>query len=541
MVFWHTRPDGEFVGPEPTVNEGEKLITTTNPLTGATSVTEVEETTPGEVDGLAKQAQDATARLAKVGREGRARLLDAIADSLETGRELLVRTADEETGLGPKRLNGELTRSVFQFRLFAEALLEGSYLEVMIDHAGETPLGAAPDLRRMLLPIGPVAVFGASNFPFAFSVAGGDTASALAAGCPVVVKAHDSHPLTSLRSLEAIVEAVAAQGMPEGTIGMVFGQDAAGQLIEHPAIKAVSFTGSLATGRLLLDMVNRRQDPIPFFGELSSLNPLVVTTGAAKARTAEIANGLFTSFTGSGGQLCTKPGVAFVPEGPDGDNLVDVLRDLTVGGAGHVLLNQRIAESFETIAGRLVTRGASVEGRGETNESEAGFVVAPTLLTTTTSDLSADLTEECFGPLLVVARYVATSDLHRAFQQIPPSLTATIHAEDDEVERVAELSDALEPSVGRIVYNGFPTGVRVSWAQHHGGPWPSTNSQHSSVGVTSIRRFLRPFVWQDAPSTVLPAELHDGYSAISRRVDGKMITSREGQRQPLIDVTESSA
>jgi len=509
------------------VNEGEKLITTTNPLTGATSVTEVEETTPGEVDALAKQAQDATARLAKVGREGRARLLDAIADSLETGRELLVRTADEETGLGPKRLNGELTRSVFQFRLFAEALREGSYLEAMIDHAGETPLGAAPDLRRMLVPIGPVAVFGASNFPFAFSVAGGDTASALAAGCPVVVKAHDSHPLTSLRSLEAIVEAVAAQGMPDGTIGMVFGQDAAGRLIEHPAIKAVSFTGSLATGRLLLDMVNRRPDPIPFFGELSSLNPLVVTAGAAKARTVEIANGLFTSFTGSGGQLCTKPGVAFVPEGPDGDQLVDTLRDLTVGGAGHVLLNQRIAESFETIAGRLVTNGASVEGRGETNESEAGFVVAPTLLTTTASDLSADLTEECFGPLLVVARYVATSDLHQAFQQIPPSLTATIHAEDDEVERFAELFDVLEPSVGRIVYNRFPTGVRVSWAQHHGGPWPSTNSQHSSVGVTSIRRFLRPFVWQDAPSTVLPAELRDGYSAISRRVDGKMIMPPE--------------
>lgn len=503
------------------------MITTTNPRTGTTTATEVEETSAQSVDALAVRAQNVAPALGGMGREGRARLLEAIADSLEDDRSALVRIADEETGLGEARLNGELSRSAFQFRLFAEALREGSYLEAMIDHAGDTPLGPGPDLRRMLVPIGPVAVFGASNFPFAFSVAGGDTASALAAGCPVILKAHDSHPLTSLRSFEAIAGAVVEAGAPEGSVGMVFGQDAAGRLISHPAVKAVSFTGSLTTGRVLLDIVNRREDPIPFYGELSSLNPLVITRGAAGSRHAEIAQGLYTSFTGSGGQLCTKPGVAFVPSGPEGDRLVDTLRELTVGAAGHVLLNQRISEAFGTISGRLVANGASLVARGPVTDVE-GFTVPPTLLTTAATDLSGDLTEECFGPLVVVVRYDDTAEVVSAFQRIPPSLTATIHCDEDEVELLQDLTRALEPSVGRVVFNGYPTGVRVSWAQHHGGPWPSTNSQHTSVGVTAMRRFLRPFVWQNAPSAVLPDELREDYTAVPRRVDGALTLPTSG-------------
>ncbi len=498
------------------------MTTTTNPRTGESTEISVQETTTAEVDTLVEGAQHALDYLAGLGREGRARLLDAVADALESAREELVRVADEETGLGEPRLNGELSRSAFQFRLFATAVREGSYLEAIIDHAGETPLGPGPDLRRMLVPIGPVAVFGASNFPFAFSVAGGDTASALAAGCPVVIKAHDSHPLTSLRSFEAIRSALASGGAPEGTAALVFGQPAAGRLISHPFVRAVGFTGSLSTGRVLLEIINGRDDPIPFYGELSSLNPLVVTAGAAAARAEEVARGLFTSFTGSGGQFCTKPGVAFVPTGADGDRLVGELAELTGAGTGHVLLNQRISDSFHAISGRLVEAGAPVAARGPDPEGK-GFVVPPVLLTTRAADLSEELAEECFGPLLIVARYDDVKDVAAAFERLPASLTATVHAEDDEADLVGELSRVLEPAVGRLVYNGYPTGVRVSWAQHHGGPWPSTNSQHTSVGVTAIRRFLRPFVWQDAPESVLPEELHEDYTGIARRVDGTLV------------------
>lgn len=522
-VVQKTMRGGTPLKPNVDFSRSYQMISTTNPRTGVTVDSELRETSPAEVDAMAEAACRAAPELEQLGRVGRGALLHEVARSLESSREDLVRIANEETGLGEKRLNGELTRSIYQFKLFAEALSEGSYTEAIIDHAGETPLGPGPDLRRMLRPIGPVAVFGASNFPFAFSVAGGDTASALAAGCPVILKAHDSHPLTSLRSFGAIVSALASGGGPDGSVGLVFGKDAAGRLIAHPSIKAVSFTGSLATGRVLLEIVNKREEPIPFYGELSSLNPLVVTSQAARARSSELAKGLFVSFTGSGGQLCTKPGIAFVPAGPDGDSLVEALREMTVAGSGQVLLNQRIVESFETIAGRLVTCGAVVEGRGETDPHATGFVAAPTLLTTSALKLSGDLTEECFGPLIVVVRYEDVSELAQAFKQIPPSLTATILAEDDESELVAELTRTLESSVGRIVYNGYPTGVRVSWAQHHGGPWPSTNSQHTSVGVTAIRRFLRPFVWQNAPASVLPDELREGPAAIPRRVDGKIV------------------
>ncbi|HEY6935191.1 MAG TPA: aldehyde dehydrogenase (NADP(+)) [Marmoricola sp.] len=498
------------------------MITTTNPATGTTTETALEDTTPAQVDELVRRAQAAGEELHALGRERRAQLLEAVADALEADRERLVRTAMEESGLPEGRLNGELTRSAFQFRLFAEALREGSYLEAAIDHAADTPLGPGPDLRRMLLPIGPVAVFGASNFPFAFSVAGGDTASALAAGCPVLIKAHDSHPLTSLYSQEAIESGLAKAGAPEGSTALVFGLDAAGKLISHPLVRAVSFTGALSTGRTLMEIVNQREDPIPFYGELSSINPLVITSGAARARTEEIAKGLFGSVTGSGGQLCTKPGVAFVPSGAEGDELVDRLTSLVEEAAGHVMLNERIASAYDAISQRLLEAGATLAARAPDPSGE-GFLAAPMLLTTTAGEMSAELSEECFGPLLVVARYDDTAELGEAISRMPSSLTATLHVEDDETEAAELLSHELGHSVGRLVYNGYPTGVRVSWAQHHGGPWPSTNSQHTSVGVTAIRRFLRPFVWQNAPASVLPEELRDDYDAIPRRVDGRLV------------------
>lgn len=505
------------------------MITTTNPRTGVSAATDLEATSAVEVDGIVERAQKAAFEFAACGREGRARMLDAIADSLDAGRDVLVQTADEETGLGTPRLNGELSRSIFQFRLFAEALREGSYIEAMIDQATETALGAAPDLRRMLVPVGPVAVFGSSNFPFAFSVAGGDTASALAAGCPVVLKAHSSHPLTSLRSFEALESGLAGADAPDATVGLVFGQAAGRVLVAHPAIKAVGFTGSLAAGKALQNVISDRDAPIPFYGELSSLNPLVITANAAGARSAQIAQGLFTSFTGSAGQLCTKPGIAFVPTGEAGDSLVEAIRDLVEQAEGQVLLNRRIFDAYQEISERLINLGgAVVAARTATATATGGFLTAPTLLTTRATHMTDELTEECFGPLIVVVRYENLAELDDAFRQLPNSLTATVHVEDDEPELLTELTDRLAPRTGRIIYNGFPTGVRVSWAQHHGGPWPATNSLHTSVGVTAIRRFLRPFVWQDAPQSVLPQELRDGPVAVPRRLDGRIVLPAEG-------------
>jgi NADP-dependent aldehyde dehydrogenase len=498
------------------------VITTTNPRTGLVESTDIPETGTEDLDSMVADAGQAFEVLAGMGRTKRAGLLRAIADALEADREGLVRTADAETGLGVERLGGELSRTAFQFRMFSDAVLDGGFLEAAIDHAADTPLGPGPDLRRMLVPLGPVAVFGASNFPVAFSVAGGDTASALAAGCPVILKAHDSHPLTSQRSFERMRAALVAGGVPAGTVGLVFGQTAAGQLVKHPGIRAVGFTGGLATGRILLGLINERADPIPFYGELGSLNPLVVTAAAAHARADAIAKGLFGSYTGSAGQLCTKPGVAFVPQGADGDRLVEVLAGLTREAEGRVLLNSRIASAFASGSARMAGAGGNLLAKGQAPDDDR-FGVSPTLFTTSAAALGPELAEECFGPLIVVARYSDQDELENSLRRLPASLAATIHSEDTDDAVVRRLTQILEPQAGRIVYNGFPTGVRVSWAQHHGGPWPATNTVHTSVGVTAVRRFLRPFVWQNAPSSVLPEELTDDYRGIARRVDGKLV------------------
>ncbi|GAA1824092.1 aldehyde dehydrogenase (NADP(+)) [Agromyces salentinus] len=497
------------------------MLTTTDPRTRAVAPTGLEATTAEQADAIVRAAQAAFAAVAGHDRAWRAGLLDALADALEADRVELVAVADRETGLGTARLDGEVSRSAFQFRLFAEAVREGGYLEVAIDHAGQTALGPAPELRRLLVPIGPVAVFGSSNFPFAFSVAGGDTASALAGGNAVVLKAHSSHLETSARSYAVLSDAARAYGAPDGLLGIVYGTAAGAALVAHPLVRAVGFTGSLTGGQALMDIIAGRDEPIPFYGELSSLNPLVITPGAAAARATEIADGLYGSFTLGSGQFCTKPGVAFVPYGADGDALVARLVERATDAAASVLLNERIATSFDEIRGRLVGEGAvQLLARG-TDRGE-GFTAAPTVLGVEATALTAEIAEEAFGPLIVVARYGDDRDILAALDAVPDSLTATVHSEPAESDAVAALVGELAPRVGRLVFDGYPTGVRVSWAQHHGGPWPSTNSQHTSVGVSAIRRFLRPLAYQDAPEAVLPAELRDGYRGIPRRVDGRL-------------------
>ncbi|MBG0568497.1 aldehyde dehydrogenase family protein [Actinoplanes aureus] len=551
-----------------------------DPRTGETVELVAPETTTVEVDRLCRAALSAAEPLEGLGRDGRAALLSALAEALEEAREQIVAVADRETGLGTTRLNGELTRTTYQLRLFGEVLTDGGYLEATIDHAGDTPMGPRPDLRRMLVPIGPVAVFGASNFPLAFSVPGGDTASALAAGCPVVVKAHGSHPATSQLVFDVLVAAARKAGAPEGTLGIVHGQQAGADLVAHPAIRAVGFTGSTGGARALLAIIEKRPDPIPFYGELSSLNPVVVTPAAAADRAAGIGADLAGSFTLGAGQFCTKPGLAFIPAGPDGDALVAAVRETIAATEPMVLLNAGIAASYHrgtaalratpglelaasgsaveaapgavpgspvgavpgsaaagqsAVAGPaasadsgsaepgrpLETRPGSAEPASLGEAATVGFRGTPTLLTTTAADLPREATEECFGPVAIIARYTGEADLFAAFGTLPSSLTATVHRGPGETALPAEITRRLRQHAGRIIYDGYPTGVAVSWAQHHGGPWPATNTQHTSVGTSAIRRFLRPVTWQNAPADLLPAELRDEFDSIPRRVDGR--------------------
>jgi len=495
-------------------------VVSTDPRTGRTAEIVAQETSTEEVARLCAAALAAAPALEELGRDGRAALLRALADALEGRRTDVVAVADRETALGAGRLNGELTRTCYQLRLFAEVLEEGSYLEAAVDHAGDSPMGPRPDLRRMLMPIGPVAVFGASNFPLAFSVPGGDTASALAAGCPVVVKAHGSHPATSQLVFDVLVAAARAAGAPEGTLGLVHGLAAGAALVAHPAIRAVGFTGSVNGGRALLQIIEQRPDPVPFFGELSSLNPVVVTPQAAGERGTRLGTELVGSFTLGAGQFCTKPGLVFVPAGADGDAVLDAMAAAVQGSSAQVLLNEGIAASFDRIAGGIAgAPGVSTVARG-TADDGAGFTAAPLLLTTSAAQLPEQVTEECFGPVTVVARYEGTDELFAALGAMPSSLTATVLRGAGEVELPLAVSQELRTRAGRLVYDAYPTGVAVSWAQHHGGPWPSTNSQHTSVGTTAIRRFLRPFTWQGAPAELLPAELTDGFTGIPRRIDG---------------------
>lgn len=501
------------------------MLVTTDPRTAETADTGLTGTTPDEVAALADNALLALPALE--GLEARAGLLDAMAAATLARRDELVEVAERETGLSRVRLTGEVGRSAFQFSLFAAAVREGSFVEAMIDRAADTPLGKGPDVRRMLVPLGPVAVFGSSNFPFAFSVLGGDTASAIAAGCPVIAKAHSSHLLTSALSFEVLLDAARAQGAPNGTFAIVYGQQAGIALVKARPIAAVGFTGSLGAATALRAAIDERAEPIPFFGELSSINPFFISEGAARARGSQVADGLFTSFTGSAGQLCTKPGIAFIPTGDAGRAIVDRIAELTADAPAQVLLNDRISTSFTQISSRLRAAGGAEIARS--TATSAGFSAQPTVLEVPASDLGAELAEECFGPMLVIARYRTVDEVEAALWRIPPSLTTTFHVEEAEKSIVEQLAPAARATSGRLVYNGYPTGVRVTWAQQHGGPWPATNSQHTSVGVTAVRRFLRPFAWQNAPEWALPEVLRDGVTSIPRRIDGALTPAAQSE------------
>lgn len=464
-----------------------------------------------DLDELMARAESAAAPMRRATDAERAGWLVALADRIDAAADELVVIADEETGLGEGRLRGEIARTTSQLRMFAAVVVEGSYLEATIDHAVPEAAPPRPDLRRVLRPLGPVAVFAASNFPFAFSVVGGDTASALAVGCPVVVKAHPGHPRLSRRTAELAREALEAAGAPPGAFAVVEGFAAGLELVDHAVTTAVAFTGSLAGGRALHDRAASRPVPIPFFGELGSINPVVVTAHADATRGEELAAGLAASFQLGSGQFCTKPGVVFVPEG---SVLESALLDGVVSERPR-MLTPSIAEGFAHGTARI----RSLPGVAVLTAGSAG---APVVVATDTTTLGAyrdELLAEVFGPFTLLVRYRSRDELRIALEALEGSLTATLHAAPG--EPVDDVLPRLEAIAGRVLFAGWPTGVAVTWSQHHGGPWPATTSQHTSVGATAVRRFLRPIVYQDAPQEVLPPALRDGNPlGIPRRVDG---------------------
>jgi NADP-dependent aldehyde dehydrogenase len=483
-------------------------------------MTTTETATRSTLDEVADAARRAFAATVASTADERAAWLGAVADALDANAAELIALADEESHLGTARLTGELARTTSQLRLFAEAVVEGSYLEATIDHPSATTIPPRPDLRRMLRPLGPVAVFSASNFPFAFSVAGGDTASALAAGCPVIVKGHSAHPRLSRRTAEVVARALADAGAPDGVFALVEGRETGVALVQHPAVRAVGFTGSLHGGRALFDLASGRPDPIPFYGELSAVNPVLVTQAALDARADALAAGLVASFTLGAGQFCTNPGVVFVPAGSGFAERVAAV----VGAAAPVpMLTDGIAAAFAQELAALASHdGVTVVAGEAVQQPGSGSAV---VLATTTDAVLADpsaLLTECFGPSTLVVEYVDVEHALAAIRAVGGSLTATVHAEPD--EELADILAVLTEIAGRVLFAGWPTGVAVSWAQQHGGPWPATTSIHTSVGVTALRRFLRPVAYQDAPETALPAALRESNPlGIPRRVDGLLV------------------
>jgi 2,5-dioxopentanoate dehydrogenase len=486
------------------------------------------EATMSEADEALALAEKAFEGYGRQPAEKIAAFLDRIAEEiLKLGDELIQR-AGAETGLPEARLAGERNRTVNQFKMFAELVREGSWLEVSIDHAQpeRKPLPKV-DLRRMLVPIGPVVVFGASNFPLAYSVGGGDTASALAAGCPVVVKAHPAHPGASEMVGHAIQNAADAMGMPKGVFSMVHGvsTESGMRLVQHPATKAVGFTGSLQGGRALFDAAAKRPEPIPVFSEMGSTNPVFVLPDALKQNGKAIAEGLAQSATLGVGQFCTNPGLAFGCGGDEWRSFVERVSQLAGAVAPGVMLHQGISARFHEGTGKFQkVPGVRVAGK---SSAEATQGRAPAMVFSTdakTFQQQRVLREEVFGPSTLLVNCGSTQELEQIARDLPGQLTATIHGTDEDLRQHANLVAILRGKAGRLIFNQFPTGVEVCPSMQHGGPYPATtDSRFTSVGTFAIKRFVRPVCFQNFPDAALPVELRNKNSRnIWRLVDGQL-------------------
>lgn len=466
--------------------------------------------TPQHVDDAVAAAEEAFLSFGWSAREERATLLRRIADEIDARGDAITEIGSQETGLPTARLEGERGRTTGQLRLFADHIEKGEYLDLRHDPAlpDRAPL-PRPDLRMIQRPIGPVAVFGASNFPLAFSTAGGDTAAALAAGCPVVVKGHSAHPGTGEIVAQAIDAALKALDMHPGIFSMVQGgkRDVGTRLVQHPLIKAVGFTGSLGGGRALFDLCASRPEPIPFFGELGSVNPMFVMPAAVSARGAALGEAWAGSLTMGAGQFCTNPGIAVVIAGDDADAFEAAAKEALGGIAEQTMLTDGIAAAYRDGTKRVAAGTGVTQVMGTACETRDA---APYLFAVTGDDWLADtaLQEEVFGPLGIVVRVKDLDQMLTIARKIEGQLTCTIHMDQGDAADAQRLLPLLERKAGRILANGFPTGVEVSDTMVHGGPYPaSTNFGATSVGTLSIRRFLRPVCYQNIPTEMLPEKV----------------------------------
>jgi alpha-ketoglutaric semialdehyde dehydrogenase len=462
---------------------------------------------------------------AKVPASGKARLLRAIATEIEQLGDELLEVANKESNLPLARLSGERARTVGQLRIFASLLEEGHWVEAIIDTAlpDRTPL-PRPDLRRMLFPLGPVVVFGASNFPFAFSTAGGDTASALAAGCPVVYKVHPGHPETSALVNSAIKKALNSCGLPASIFQHIVGDSNVGQeLVKHPKAKAVAFTGSYKGGRAVFDSVCRREQPIPVYAEMGSINPIFVLPGKAATGAGKLAEQAAQSVLLGVGQFCTCPGLIFYPDTDTADEFMQVLSDKLEKAPAAKMLNQRICSAYyEGLKHLGENKHLERFIRPEEDILLGGAAIAKTTVEQWLKDPS--LQEEVFGPYTLVVTYTNLKDLEQAASQLQGQLTCTIWANNEELEQTGELVDIIRGKCGRLLFEGVPTGVEVAHAMTHGGPFPATtDSRSTSVGTYAIKRFARPVTFQAAPQWLLPEELKDSNPlSIWRIVNGQL-------------------
>ncbi|NJC21003.1 NADP-dependent aldehyde dehydrogenase [Arthrobacter pigmenti] len=492
-------------------------------------------------------ADEAFESFSRLDPETHAAFLDSIAEKIEATGEELVARAMTETGLPEPRLRGELARTTGQLRLFASVVRQGDHRGVRIDPAqpDRAPLPRA-DIRQRKVAIGPVAVFGASNFPLAFSTAGGDTASALAAGCPVVFKAHNAHPGTSEIVGRAITEAVHDAGFHPGVFSLIYGPGASiGQaLVADPAIKAVGFTGSRSGGTALVATAAARPEPIPVYAEMSSINPVLFFEGALQDDLDDLATAYVTSVTGSSGQLCTAPGLVFVPSGDAGDNFLAAVNRAMAPAAGQTMLTRGIADSWnsgvEALGAQdgveLVAQGT----RGSTENAPAPVVYgtsAPTFLN------NPVLHEEIFGAASLVVRYSSTEELVAAAKRLEGQLTATLHLTEADYATIAGVLPVLERKVGRILANGWPTGVEVGHAMVHGGPFPATSdTRTTSVGTLAIERFLRPVAYQNIPEALLPSPVKQTNPwKLNRRIDGTLKLADDGGTTSSVEATGEDA
>ena len=507
--------------------DGPGVFQTDNPATGEKLPRKFQKGAEVLVDQAVHAANACAEEFASMAASKRAGFLRVIADEIDARGDALTETCNEETALPAARLQGERGRTVGQLRYFANWIEEGSWLEARIETArpDRDPM-PKPDIRSMYKALGPVGVFGASNFPLAFSTAGGDTASALAAGCPVIFKAHDAHPGTSEIVAHAIAAAVAKTGMPKGVFSLIHGGTlAVGQtLVAHPMIKAVGFTGSIAGGRALFDSAVSRPEPIPFYGELGANNPVFLMPSAMSNKAAEIAMGWVGSLIIGVGQFCTNPGLLLAVKGFDLDTFVETAVSELGGIASQPMLNHRISNAYRDINDAMAAH-AKITCALKRRAEDGPFAGSPAVYRVSAADWQAhpELAEEMFGPAGLIVQCDNADQLLEIAESLAGQLTATIQMDDSDTELAGKLRPALEQRAGRILINGWPTGVEVCHSMVHGGPYPSsTDSRTTSVGSMAIRRFIRPVCYQAFPQVLLPDALKDDNPLnIPRLVDGK--------------------